>query len=288
MKSSRGFTLIELVIALMLLTFLSIFTAQSIQRAIKDKTRLQGDLDRSARLRGTLSVIERDLNLAFNHRDMGVELHNMAINIKPTVAGSGAGAPPGGTPPPPPPPIGGSGAAPPTATPQNQHPQMQPKKEVLLTQFVGEAEKLNFATASLVRLEVDSPTADIGEVGYELKNCNSRMDPSKSSKCLWRRTTNVIDTDPLVGGGETALLEDVKELKFRYLGPLKPEEWQDVWDSSNTGPAETKGILPYAVEVTLEIQDKVKALRMTIVAAIHNPNNPEKKDDQVPGQTTPK
>ena len=283
LKKSSGFTLIELMIALVILTFLSIFTAQSIQSALKDKTKLQGDLDRSAKLRGTLSVMERDLNLAFNHRDLGVELHNLAINIK-TASGAGGGTPPagGGNPP-----IGGSAAG--TAQPPvNQHPQMQPKKEVLLTQFVGETEKLNFASASLVRTEKDSPTANVGEVGYSLKSCNSRLDPSKNSKCLWRRTSSIIDTDPLIGGTETPLLEDVKELKFRYLGALRPEEWQDSWISSNEGPAETKGMLPNAVEITLEIQDKTKSLRMTVVATIHNPNNPEKKDDQVPGQTTPK
>ncbi len=282
-RKSNGFTLIELVIALMLLTFLSVFTAQSIQRALKDKTRLQGDLDRSARLRGTLSVMERDLNLALNHRDLGIELHNLAISVK-TASTPAGGAPPGNPPPPATPPIGGSGST----NPVNQHPQMQPKKEMLLTQFVGEAEKLNFATASLVRTEKDSPTSDVGEVGYSLKTCNSRFDPSKSSKCLWRRTSSIIDTDPLLGGTETPLLEDVKELKFRYLGPLKPEEWQETWESSNSGPAETKGILPNAVEITLEIQDKDKSLRMTVVSVIHNPNNPEKKNDQIPGQTTPK
>lgn len=283
MKNSRGFTLIELVIALMLLTFLSIFTAQSINRALKDKTRLQGDIDRSARLRGTLSVMERDLNLALNHRDLGIQLHNRAISLKPSVAGSGSGSasyPQGQQPP-----IGGSGqVAIGASNPANQHPQMQPKKEVLLTQFVGEAEKLNFATASMVRLEKDSPMGNVGEVGYILKTCNSRFDPSKSSKCLWRRTSPIIDTDPLLGGTETPLLEDVKELKFRYLGHFKPEEWQDSWTSSNDGPPEMKGHLPSAVEITLEIQDKQKTLRMTVVAAIHNPNNPEQKDAQQPGQ----
>lgn len=274
LKVTAGFTLIELVIALMLLTFLSVFTAQSIQRAIKDKTKLQADLDRSARLRGTLSVMERDLNLALNHRDLGVELHNLAISIK---TASNASYPP-------PPPTSTS----PPAVDNNKPQQMQPKKEVLLTQFVGEAERLNFATTSLVRTEKDSPVGNVGEVGYTVKNCNSRFDPSKNSKCLWRRTSNIIDIDPLIGGGETVLLEDVKELKFRYLGSLKPEEWQETWNSSNTGPPETKGILPNAVEITLEIQDKEKSLRMTVVATIHHPNNPEKKDDQVPGQTTPK
>ena len=290
-KNSQGFTLIELIIALLLLTFLSVFTAQSIQQATKDKRKVQADIERSARLRGALSVIERDLNLALNHRDMGVELHNLAVATAPSTASQPAN-PPSGTNPP----LGGSGAVgagtstPPN--PANQHPQMQPKKEVQITYFIGEAQKLNFTSTSLARLEADAQTSIVGEVGYSLKNCRSRMNPDKNSNCLWRRTSNVIDTDPLLGGTDSPLLEDVKELKFRYLGHIKPEEWEETWTNAPDGPPEMKGLFPYAVEITIEIseriQDKEKSLRMTTVATIHNPNNPEKKDDQTSSQTAPK
>lgn len=287
---AQGFTLIELVIALMLLTFLSVFTAQSIQKALQNKRKMQADIDRSARLRGTLSVMERDLRLALNHHDMGIELHNLAVNLTPSTTGAtgtgttGPGSSNPGT-------IGQGVTGPATSAPTG-NPNFQAKKEVMLTQFIGEAEKLNFASKSLVRLDRDSHTSDVGEIGYFIKTCRSRLEANKSSECLWRRTSPIIDTEPLLGGTETPLLEDVKELKFRYLGPLKPEEWQDRWDSSTNGPAETRGILPFAVEITLEISEKTtggaKNLRMTTVAAIHNPNNLEKKNDQTSTQTTPK
>lgn len=284
----KGFTLIELVIALMLLTFLSVFTAQSIQKALQNKRKIQGDIDRSARLKGTLQVMERDIHLALNHHDLGIELHNLAANLAPSGA-AGGGTTAAATTNPPPPPVGGATSAPPAA-PAN--PNFKPKVEVMLTQFIGEAEKLNFSAKSLVRMDMDSTTSDVGEIGYSVKNCRSRLDPSKNSNCVWRRTSSIIDTDPLKGGGETVLLEDVKELKFRYLGSLKPEEWQTTWDSSINGPAETRGLLPSAVEITLEVVEKIgdheKSLRMTTVAPIHNPNNREKKkNDPTSTQTSP-
>lgn len=276
-KKPSGFTLLELVIALMLLTFLSVFTAQSIQKGLQNKRKIQSDIDRSSRLRGTLSVMERDLNLALNHRDLFIELHNLAISL-PVSSGTTA---PGSTAP-------GTTIPPqPTQTQPNQNPALQPKKEVILTQFIGEAEKLNFATASLVRLQADSHMSNVGEVGYVLKSCHGRLDPNKSSNCLWRRTASIIDTDPLQGGSESVLLEDVTEMKLRYLGPLKPDEWQESWNAGINGPAEIRGILPFAVEITIEIKDE-KTLRMTAVVAIHNPNNLEKKNDPNNTQTTPK
>ena len=288
LKKSQGFTLIELVIALMLLTFLSVFTAQSIQKALQSKRKIQADIDRNARLRGALAVMEKDLNLALNYRDMTVELHNMAVTMQPSSATTGTNPPPPTQPNPPVP-----GQPPTTATPtptQNNNPAFQPKKVVPLTQFIGEAEKLTFAAQSLVRLDMDSPTSDVGEISYFLRNCRSRLDPDKNSQCLWRRTSTIIDTDPLMGGSETPLLEDVKELKFRYLGPLKPDEWQTTWNAGLNGPAELRDIYPYAVEITIEISEKIKDqeknLRMTTVAVLHNPNNAEKKNDQTGTQTT--
>src|SRR5262249_31609314 len=86
-----------------------------------------------------------------------------------------------------------------------------------------------------------------------------------------------IDDDLTKGGEDTVLLENVEKFELRYLGPKHEKEWVDTWLTNERGDATTKGVFPYAVEVTIEVLDnnkeKDKPLRMTMVAAISNPNN---------------
>jgi hypothetical protein len=103
--------------------------------------------------------------------------------------------------------------------------------------------------------------------------------------------SNYLHEDITREGQETVLLENVTEFKLRYLGPGKEEEWINQWYSNEKGDAVTKDKFPYAVEITLAVKDtsskaKDKNLRMTIVAAIRNPNNPkeDEKNAQQPGQ----
>lgn len=83
------------------------------------------------------------------------------------------------------------------------------------------------------------------------------------------------------------MLENVQKFELRYLGPGHEKEWIDTWDSTEKGDVTTKGKFPYAVEITIEVQDKSsnskdKPLRMTIVASVRNPNNPPPTQSQDP------
>ncbi len=85
---------------------------------------------------------------------------------------------------------------------------------------------------------------------------------------------------------------NVQEFKLRYLGPGKDGEWIDTWVTSEAGGGvddTTKNKFPFAVEITMAVRDpsageKDKVLRMTMVAAIRNPNN---KGDVNVGTSTP-
>ena len=107
---------------------------------------------------------------------------------------------------------------------------------------------------------------------------------------MWRRISPVIDDKVDEGGDETVLLENVTDLKFRYLGPGSEEDWRQDWISGEGGDAITKNKFPYAVEITLEVQNKNikndKPLAMTAVAAIANPNNIEDRGDQPDGEAS--
>jgi prepilin-type N-terminal cleavage/methylation domain-containing protein len=282
-SSQKGFTLLEIVIAIALLAFISIFVAQSIRNGLDARNKIQKDIDSSVGLREALNLMSRDIQLAFNFRDINVELYNEALkaNCKSSTPSGGAGA--GGS--------GGSGAGAGSGAggtgstaPILSGDDCTPKTAKILTQFIGEPEKLNLATRSNVRTQKDEPTSDQAEVGYELKDCKSRSrttSGSTSSKCLWRRFSPVIDENALEGGKSVPVLENVKSLAFRYLGPGENVEWIKNWRTDGQGSSDqnAKGKFPIAVEITMVVEDKntkpSKEIGMTMVAGIRFPNNAE-------------
>lgn len=281
----RGFTLLEVVIAISILAFMSLFTVQAIQNALKAKSKVQKEIDKTSTLRDALRVMERDINMAFNYRDVGIELYNLTQKERQATANKPK-TPAPGTP-------GAPGTTPPTApTPaqQTDPKKFEPKQEKLVTHFLGYNEYMDFTTLSNVRLSEDSPISSQAEVGYKIKSCRRRSTQEQSSKCLWRRISNYIhENDITKFGEETVLLENVTEFKLRYLGPGKDLEWQEQWLSKEGGDDLTKGKFPYAVEITIEMKDpnpqaKDKLLRMTSVAAIRNPNN-KKEEEKKEGAT---
>lgn len=283
-----GFTLLEILISTVILVFISIFVARTINRGLEAKTKIQRDIDRTVALRETLSLMSRDIQLAFHYRDINVELYNAAL----AEGCKGTGTPPTDPPPPPPPP----GTPPPPPKPARLSAEVcaAKKQQKIKTEFIGESEKLNFATLSNIRTQRDQQTSDQAEVGYELKDCRIAAAKSQSSsKCLWRRTSPVLDDKPLEGGASGVLLENVKSLSFRYLGPGENVEWVQTWrtdgEAGSAGTdSKTAGKFPLAVEITLEIEDRnvtpPKEIGMTIVAPIRDTNNPPPKTetDQVP------
>ncbi|MGE4132444.1 MAG: type II secretion system protein GspJ [Bdellovibrionales bacterium] len=279
----RGFTLIEIIIAMLIMTFLSLFTVQAIRRAFRTKEKVQRDIDKNSTVRDALRIIERDINMAFNYRDPYIELYNEAQKVRKKLAEEQAKKPN-------PNPNPGTTNPPPTPTTNPDAGQLDPnqykqKTEKLFTQFIGEKDRLDFTSLSNIRMMEDSKISTQAEIGYHIKSCRRRATQEQSSKCLWRRVSNYIHEDITKEGEETVLLENVTEFSLRYLGPGKDGEWVDSWSSGEGGDDVTKNKFPYAVEITLEVKDsdpkaKDKSLRMTIVASIRNPNNPKPKDPQ--------
>lgn len=290
MKKS-GFTLLELIIAITIMAFLSLFTSQTISRAIHTKEKVQKTIDKYSTLRDALRVIERDINLAYNYQDFNAKLFN--LSLKERAARAQSSATPAATPANP-----ANPATPPTppTTPANPNTpafkeHFEQKKEFNYCAFVGSKDAMDFTSLANVRMTENQQISQQAEIGYHLKSCRRRTQQSGSTTCLWRRVAPVIDDDPIKGGEETVLLENVTKFELRYLGPGKQDEWIDTWITTERGDALTKGKFPYAVEVTIEVQDKSndskdKPLRMTTVAALRNPNNPPPADPNNPDAPT--
>jgi general secretion pathway protein J len=121
------------------------------------------------------------------------------------------------------------------------------------TIFIGEdqgsEDRLDFAAFSHQRRYFDSKESDQCEVGYFLER-----DPEESDQMnLIRRTSPILDLEPLEGGQYLILVRDVLELDLQYFD-LSMEEWQDSWDTTElTGET---GHLPSQIRIRLKVRSR--------------------------------
>lgn len=254
-KSQGGFTLLEVILAVTILSTLTILSTQVISRALKARTKIQSEVDDVSALRDSMRMIRSDISLAYHHRDFEKEIHDLAAKPK---AAAGAGI-----------------APPPTAPP----PPRQTKRGDPTTHFIGSETEVNFVTMNSGRTISNITQADFAEVGYSLKSC-SNLTTKQASQCLYRRTQVLLDDDVKTGGNEIVMLENVTEFKVRYIGETK-QDWVSVWNSSSqSSDGGTRDLFPDAVEVSLtierEIEKKMKTYSMQLVVPVHFPNNAEK------------
>lgn len=251
--NSRGFTLLELIIAIGIFATLSAFVANSIQNGVRAKARIQNEIDAVSRMRDAMKLMEKDINLAYHYNDWELEVQDI---IKKSLQSRN-----------------------PT---QGQPPPTQPEVQRLdpTTHFVGDSSSLNFVTMNNARFQTDKKVADFVEVGYELKSCKS-VDGKNNSQCLWRRQSGPVDIDVTKGGDQLVLLENVTELKFRYLGEAQTD-WVEAWNSTPQGNnQEQKNFFPAAIEISMTTQKEgnKKKYSMQTVANIRFPNNLKPKTE---------
>lgn len=266
MQSSAGFTLLEVILAITILSTLTVLSSQAISRALKARTKIQNEVDDVSALRDSMRLIRTDINLAFHHQDFEKEIYDIT-NKPPTPPATAPGIP--GVPP---------GSPPPTPPIQPPKPRVTRRSDPS-THFVGSDTTLNFVTMNGARNLANVLQADFIEVGYSLKSCNN-LTTGQNSQCLFRRTQNVIDEDVKAGGTEIVMLENVSEFKLRYIGDGK-QDWVRSWDSTrNSSDPGTRDRFPDAVEVSLsierEFEGKPKSYSMQFVVPIHFVNNSER------------
>ncbi len=257
----KGFSLLEVILAVMMLSTLTVLSTQALSRALKARSKIQVEVDDVSALRDSMRMIRTDLNLAYHHRDFEKEIDDL---VKKAPA-------PKGSP---------QGFAPPPTTQQAPPTPRQTKRYEPDTHFVGTDDNLNFITMNNGRMTANLLQADFIEVGYSLKECRNLTKSELSSKCLFRRTQSILDDDVKTGGQEIVMLENVNEFKLRYIGDGK-QDWANAWDSTNnSSDAVTKSRFPDAVEVSITIkraiEQKEKTYSMQFVIPIHFPNNPDK------------
>lgn len=271
-KLSHGFTLIEVLISVAILSTLGLLAAQTIRQAINQKKTIQEQVNETARLRDALKIFERDVNLTYHHRDWEKEIIDAAKKkSKKSTPGQPASNIPqfdayGNL-------ISGGD----TDAPLNAG---EVARQDPTTHFIGKENEIHFVTMNTGRIVKDQAQADFVEVGYSLKDCRS-LDGKTESKCLYRRTSPWVDKDVSKGGDEILLLENLTEFNLRYMGKGK-QDWVKDWRSDGGGDGATKGNFPWSVEVSVTSQKKDsknqesgKKYSMQLVIPLHFPNNKE-------------
>lgn len=254
-KSALGFSLLETLIVLGILSVVAVISSRAIKGALLNKSKIDARLKIETVVFDALRIMATDIERAFHYQYALYEIDRQ------TIAAQQAGAAQAGIPPNPNTP----GAL-----------QMPPPPE-RLTQFIGKEEQLHFTTLNHQRTVANSQESNQNEVGYYLADCKSRT-TDKTSRCLWRRSSSVIDNDVTRGGPAVPLAENVSELKFAYLSEdPNDKEWKREWLSDNNGGANTQNFFPNLVKISLEIHDKdskeVGKFRQTIIATVRFTNN---------------
>lgn len=244
---NAGFTLIEVMIAMAILAFISLAIYQLTVETyrLRDTLSSEGDFYNGVRL--SMDVMQRDVALIYS-----------PLLIQPGKTSTPSPSAPG--------------------TPQNPNPQALPpamnpqdlevinaaglgqatkywgpatdKTGVRPSRFQGTDQKMSFISASHVRVYRDAAESEFAKIGYELKQDD---DPANQGSYVLVKTEspNAFEDDDSRDKSviNYPLLHGVKKLKYRYYRKDK-ETWESSWDSEKE---DTKNLYPDMVEITIEL-----------------------------------
>ncbi len=282
-RSSRGFTLIEVMITVAIMGVLSLLTYQTIRTTSVNRGKMQSLLKNETKLSDALRVMEHDVSRAFHYRNIHFEILKASREAMAKAQRPPAPQPnqDGNQPPPPP--------VPPAPNVVPEEPLVEPPN---YSGFEGDATSLYLTTLSNYRTLANSPQSDQLTVGYTVESCPNRagVNTTMSSRCLMRTYKHFLERDLEEGGKKDVVVENVQSLTFRYFGDGQ-DDWTDRWVSTEGGEEFSRGRFPLAVEIALSLytaepgegQTEAPTLQRTIIVPLRFPNNPAGQTPQRSG-----
>lgn len=254
-RGEQGFTLVEIMIAIVLLSIISLSIAQSTRQTFRLRAviQIEGDFYNSIRL--AMGILERDVSMLFSPLPLSPywKPANAASAVPAEESGNFVqdGAPGGFNP----------GAAVDAELQQLQASELgqttdfwlgaKDKTGIRGSRFNGTDSKLSFISASHLRLYKNAPESDFAKIRYELRE-DKEEDAQKDTRVLVKiEDANVFDdVEKKVKMTKVyPLLRGVKTFALRYYRADK-KSWDKSWDNSKD---DLVGKYPDLVEVTLEV-----------------------------------
>lgn len=246
-RSNAGFTLIEILIAITLIAFMSFGIYQIMGQTYSLRDTLLGDGDFYSEIRLAMGILDRDVSALY---------YPTLSRRNGATPGSGSGSQTGqpGRPPGTPNPPGQTGqvaAQQPvdlvalfgvTANDRSQYwgPIIN-KMGIRIPRFLGTPDTLQFIGTSHVRIYQDSPESIFSKIRYEFKD--------KALTKVERMSAFSMEETDRDTKREYPLLSSITKLVFKYYKRDK-DQWSANWDSDRP---ETKDIFPDLIEVELEM-----------------------------------
>jgi len=249
MKANKGFTLVEVMISMVIMSFLTVLVSQSIRTAVQNKQKLEAKMEIEMLLYDSLRVLKMDVERAFHYQDVFWEIENLAIQQL---------------------------EAEKSKKNKQQAPAPPRQPPVNLTQFLGENSSMHFTALNHFRTKYNAPESDQMEVGYFTDGC-PRPDGDGSTQCLWRRSNPQIDDQVDQDGPRVVVAHYVQEFSLEYRSDKESDDWVKQWRSDNKGRSNHRNKFPHFVKIHLKIEDpqnkRTKGVEQTIVIQLAFPNN---------------
>ncbi|MBK7890970.1 MAG: prepilin-type N-terminal cleavage/methylation domain-containing protein [Bdellovibrionales bacterium] len=188
-SSEHGFTLIEIMVALVILAGLSVMIAQSIKTGLQSKAKIQLQIEEESALRDAMRLIAGDIASAFHHRDFTVSTYNQILELRKKSAAekkTETTAPADGATPP----TGGAAPADGSKSDQAQAPDPLASATPMptprqLTGFVGTGDGLLFTVKNHVRRFMDAQESDQAKSHTHCKTVDQKASDSRNRAALF-------------------------------------------------------------------------------------------------------
>lgn len=276
------------------MSVISVTAAQLLRRSTSQTKKLTKNLSDLNRLRSAAEIMQKDIQKAFNFRDLNMFLYNEAVkerakryeqrkkdwvdkqnkekNLNPPMNVSS---------------LNEQQKADMIKEIGDLPKETLLKKEKIVTHFKGDKEKFFLTSAAGVRFRSEDKVSNLIEVGYFIKTCKSKRNLKVESDCLWRSVSYNLDGEVTEDGEASVLIENIDEFKVKYLSYSKTDEpeWIESWDSKEARDSRFGNMFPAAVSVQLTAKfprskdgEKTKTEELFATFPINfSNNNPFKK-----------